>query len=307
MSKEKEFVKRLSELYRLSEDETNAILNPNPDLLKKISTEKLIAIYGDIIEEAFKRFEDSCTYYDYDEDGEIIEAELNIECLKRNLPVKVKTLVSYLDDNMKALEKAIRDVLMSNKLGGKRKLKRLVADKKAEVDRRIRLMMKEAEYDVEYELMDMDYLHISISVGDDNTFIITGNIDVKEYLNYVLKFFKNKYEPEVVALIKKIGTRVKIISDYNGIVESVLRELEKELNDSIIVSNDEDEYEVKMMMNDSINKQRYKEKIHMYENIISVMVGRRLQSELEAAGISVADFTKMDPESEEYTAWVVWR
>jgi hypothetical protein len=304
-----EFVEYLSEQYRLSKYEIDAILNLNPDSLRKLSIEKLVAIYGDIIEEAFKRFEDSCTYYDYDEDGQIIEAELDIECLKRRLPVKIKTLVSYLDDNMKALEKAIRDVLMSN-IRGKRKLKRLVADKEAEIDMRIKLMIKEAEYEAEDELMDMDYLHISIAVGDDNTLIIPDNIDIKEYLNHMLKFFKNKYEPEVVALIKNIGTRAKIISDYNGVVESVLKELEKELNDSIIVSNDEDKEEV-MTMSDSINKHRYKEMIHMYRNIISVMVGRRLRSKLETvttiAGISVVDFTKMDPEVEEYTAWVVWK
>jgi hypothetical protein len=306
MSEIEKFVKVLSKVYELSKDETDAILSHNPDLLKKISTEKLLVIYEKIIERAFEKLEDSCyeQYTDYDEYGdEIVEYELNEECLKRNLPVKVKTLVSYLDDNMKALEKAIRNVLMSSPRS-KRELKKLIADKKVHINRRIKLMLKEIEY--EYELMDMDYLKIDIDTSN-TSFISFNKIDIKEYLNHILKFFKNEYEPEIVALIKTttMGIGLKIISDYNGVVESVLRGLEKELNTSILVSSDEEEED---MMEITTDIKTYRDK---YIDIVSVMVREKLWEELKESThikeISVVNFANTDPEVEEYIAWVAWK
>jgi hypothetical protein len=296
----KEFVKHLSELYKLSEDETNAILNPNPDSLRKIPTKKLVAIYGDIIEKAFEKLEDSCyEYYTYyDEYGqEISDYDLDEECLKRQLPVKIENLINYLSDDLKSLEKAIRDVLMSNP-GGKKKLERLIASKKASIDKRIKIMLKEIEYG--YELADMDYLKINIDTNNTR-FVNFNKIDIKEYLNHMLKFFKDKYEPEIVALIKTtMGIDLEIISDYKGIAESVLRELEKELNVSIIASKDGEE---EISTDNDFNK---------YRHIVSVMVKERLWRELKESThieeISVVDFTNIDDgEIDEFTAWVVWK
>jgi hypothetical protein len=306
MSDIEKFLRHLYEVYELSKDETDAILSHNPDSIKKISTEKLLAIYGEIIEKAFEKLEDSCyEYYTYfDEYGqEIDQYELDEECLKRNLPVKVKTLVSYLDDNMKALEKAIRDILMSNSIDRKM-LKSLIADKKVHINRRIKLMLKENEY--EYELADMDYLSIDMDTLN-TSFINLDKIDIKGYLDHMLKFFKNEYEPEIVAMVKtSMGIHAKIISDYNGIVESVLRELEKELDASILVSNDEEEEEIMMEVIKDIR--RYRDK---YIDIISVMVKERLWRELKTATpiaeISVVKFIYRDPEPREYIAWVVWK
>jgi hypothetical protein len=294
-----EFVKHLSELYRLSKDETDAILNPNPDSLKKLSIEKLVAIYGEIVEKAFEKLKDSCyEYFTYDADGQELDDYIIYEvCLKRHLPIKMKTLIKYLSGDLKLLEKAIRNVLMSNP-EGKKKLERLIASKKADIDKRIKIILKEIEY--QHELEIMDYIKININTCDTR-FINFNKIDIKEYLNNMLKFFKNKYEPEIVALIKTtMGIDLEIISDYKGIVKSVLRELEKELNVSIIASKDGEE---EISTDTDFNK---------YRHIVSVMVEERLWRELKEAThieeISVVDFTNIDDdEVEEYTAWVVWK
>jgi hypothetical protein len=294
-----EFVKHLSELYRLSKDETDAILNPNPDSLKKLSIEKLVAIYGEIVEKAFEKLKDSCyEYFTYDADGQELDDYIIYEvCLKRHLPIKMKTLIKYLSDDLKLLEKAIRNVLMSNP-EGKKKLERLIASKKADIDKRIKIILKEIEY--QHELEIMDYIKININTCDTR-FINFNKIDIKEYLNNMLKFFKNKYEPEIVALIKTtMGIDLEIISDYKGIVKSVLRELEKELNVSIIASKDGEE---EISTDTDFNK---------YRHIVSVMVEERLWRELKETThieeISVVDFTNIDDdEVEEYTAWVVWK
>jgi hypothetical protein len=294
-----EFVKHLSELYRLSKDETDAILNPNPDSLKKLSIEKLVAIYGEIVEKAFEKLKDSCyEYFTYDADGQELDDYIIYEvCLKRHLPIKMKTLIKYLSGDLKLLEKAIRNVLMSNP-EGKKKLERLIASKKADIDKRIKIILKEIEY--QHELEIMDYIKININTCDTR-FINFNKIDIKEYLNNMLKFFKNKYEPEIVALIKTtMGIDLEIISDYKGIVKSVLRELEKELNVSIIASKDGEE---EISTDTDFNK---------YRHIVSVMVEERLWRELKETThieeISVVDFTNIDDdEVEEYTAWVVWK